>query len=39
MEKEISYGIIPLTQSEEGNWKLYLVKHKNGNFWGLSKRS
>jgi len=37
MEKEISYGIIPLTKSEEGNWKLYLVKHRNGNFWGFPK--
>ncbi|MDN3504999.1 MAG: NUDIX domain-containing protein [Rhabdochlamydiaceae bacterium] len=37
MEKDVSYGIIPLTKNDLGFWKLYLVKHKNGDFWGFPK--
>ncbi|MDX8430376.1 MAG: NUDIX domain-containing protein [Candidatus Algichlamydia australiensis] len=36
MDKEISFGILPLRKREKG-WELFLVQHKNGNFWGFPK--
>lgn len=31
-----SYGIIPLVQ-EQGDWKVLLILHKEGNHWGFPK--
>lgn len=36
MAKEVSYGILPLRKNQE-KWELYLVHHKNGDFWGFPK--
>ena len=36
MAKEVSYGIIPLRKKQD-EWELFLVHHKNGNFWGFPK--
>lgn len=36
MIKDESFGIIPLSK-EEGNWKVLLIYHKNGNHWGFPK--
>ncbi|GAB5411302.1 MAG: NUDIX domain-containing protein [Chlamydiales bacterium] len=36
MAKEVSYGILPLRKKKE-EWELFLVRHKNGNFWGFPK--
>jgi 8-oxo-dGTP pyrophosphatase MutT (NUDIX family) len=31
-----SFGIIPLSQ-QEGEWKIFLILHKEGNHWGFPK--
>ncbi len=36
MAREISYGILPLRKQGD-SWELFLVHHKNGNFWGFPK--
>ena len=36
MIKDASFGIIPLSK-EEGDWKVLLIYHKNGNHWGFPK--
>lgn len=36
MAKEVSYGVLPL-RKKQGEWELFLVHHKNGNFWGFPK--
>lgn len=36
MAEDSSFGIIPLRRSNEG-WEIFLVKHRNGGFWGIPK--
>lgn len=34
--QDASYGIIPVLKSESG-YKVYLLRNRNGNFWGFPK--
>lgn len=36
MKKEICYGIIPLIFQENG-WRVLIVQHLKGNYWGFPK--
>ena len=33
---EFSYGVVPLSK-KSGTWKVLIIHHKNGNFWGFPK--
>ncbi|HAZ15583.1 MAG: hypothetical protein A2Y28_03445 [Chlamydiae bacterium GWC2_50_10] len=36
MQEETSYGIIPFSL-QNGEWKVFLILHKEGNHWGFPK--
>jgi 8-oxo-dGTP pyrophosphatase MutT (NUDIX family) len=36
MKHEKSFGIIPLRR-EDGNWQVFLVKHRKGEYWSFPK--
>ena len=36
MEKEESFGIIALSKAS-GEWKVFLIQHKKGRYWGFPK--
>lgn len=36
MEKEESFGVIPLSK-KSGEWKVFLIQHKKGRYWGFPK--
>ncbi len=36
MEQEESFGVIPLSK-KSGEWKVFLIQHKKGRYWGFPK--
>lgn len=36
MEKDESFGVVPLSQ-ESGEWKVLLIQHRKGKYWGFPK--
>lgn len=36
MKKDFSYGVIPV-RNYKGNFQVYLVKNRNGQYWGFPK--
>ncbi len=36
MRHEESFGVIPLSRTD-GEWKVFLIRHKHGRYWGFPK--
>lgn len=37
MQRETSYGIVPLKKSEDGDWEVLVIRHTKGGYWSFPK--